>query len=1019
MGGKEWKPSAEQRKWILRGEICSLFHDLRKLDARFIEYRQTWYDDPKGYENDPHEKAFAELPETLLDTAAGAVVQRLQETSDLACPGKEEALQVSPDTTIRDHVRGEPGVYIAALRAGDALDSAQDRNNPLWSAEQNDRTRTVEENRRREGYYRSNVFGYETWVTKAALDDDRRQLYEALAKNGLLDSCWPGLPADWETRERLIETLKTFYERGCSDTTRPGNDTSLWEHVYAVTSLTKALQAHYVAHGNRSVLGRGVFTCKGDDLPFRLWAMGWDAVRFMSRSQRIPDFGARRDLMARLRSECRKLIEYGEALGNAVYEDDGSLVFLVPNGAALDKMREDIETQCIEQSGGEIFPHFCLSDPTRDTTLTAEVLNGLHAETTCAPYRLGGKAAQAIEKELAVEWQQGRDVCSICGLRPAKNEVEVGRICKTCQDRRDEYRRKDTAPDATKLAAEIADGHGRVALIVARFDLKDWLNGKMVRSLFVSEARGLSREVEQLGMAREFARGECRVAADRHPDIAHNFNRIRQEVLACFELQEKGPKSSSLENLVLARNSYFLYGRRTAAREISRGPNEAGKNEWEWDADARPSGFKTREDELVNRLNAKTPTPSSLLDVWITTQEFLGSLRAKVLTEEVIPSQKRALFKYEAKFELSKTLALYRGSVAGFGPVEFYPWDSKIAFIGRRGESAGQLAGKTITNIWIDDRPLRGKTVEIGSLEPAMEEYRPIREIMATPQIYLALVPAEHAVAATIAIEKAFQERFGKVRTRLPFSVGNLFFDDHYPMFLALDAARRMLRRFDGLLPDAVGQLGHEVPTALGDGTTDWYHPYVYVQGLEESSANLYRSYMPAPRSDDEPGGVVVHVNDLRGGEKIEREPSIYDFHYLTQSAARFDLQAEGRREIRLEQLRADMDATWARLREMGMEDSELRALLARLDEKRRAWGVVLPLKPPLIAGTAEAEWAALAEIEIRRRFAAQQEFFRRQFYSGLIFETARLYLQALRQRLGGGGDEEAEAAEAAEGAKA
>jgi len=985
------------RDWILRGEICSLFHDLRKLDSRFIRYRQTWYSDPKGYSSgdpdraaDPHERSFASDAETIADFG---VVARLQQTVDLAAPG-EASTQVSPDSTIRDHVCGTGSLYMEALKAGDSLDSAQDRNNPLWSSEQNDRTRSLASNQSIGHFYRSNIFGDETRVETADLDTHRGSLYAALAEDGLLAACWPG-PPDRELRRRLLEILKIDYEKGCSDTTRPSNDTSLWEHVYAVASITKALQAHYVLHRCREVLGNGIWKSE----PFILWGLGWDAVRFIARGQRIADLGARRELLRKIRAECREIVEYEEALGNAVYEDDGSLVFLLPVGSDLPGLQRRVEDVCLKESGDELCPHFKSLGPTRDTTATAQLLKDLQSDLARAAFHLSGASARGVAAAIHAEWSENpaNDVCPICGLRPSHALVQVGRICTICERRRSEWRRDERGnqggtPGVPRLTAEIADGNGRVALLVAGFGLHDWLSGRMIRSLFVSEARSLDKEVAELGLARQFEQDETRLARSR-PNWPHNFPQIKREVLACFKLQEQGPGALSKDELALARNSYFLYGRRTAGENtINRGPSEA-KNEWDW----RTDGFSSKEDELVNRLNAKTPTPSSVLDVWETTGEFFASLCRDVLDQETVPDHLRGFAIANKIPDGVADFAVHSGHVEDAGPIEFYLDDCEkrhLVLVGSK--SAADLAkfgGKRLSRIRLDGRDIDG-SIQLGAIRA--KPFRPVREILATPSIFLALVPAERAVDASLRIYHEFGCRFGKVRTRLPFSLGNLFFSDHYPMFLALDAARRMLERF-GRVESAVrtkGELGYTIPDKLGDCRTDYHHPYVFIGATEGSDRTECPSYVPAP------GGAVVHISDLRDTERIRLAPSVYDFEFLAHSASRFDLSAEGRVEVRLEELDQGIVRTWKLLRQLGFEDTELRSLLARLEQKRAAWGVHLPLPCEKARDAGQAEWAALVEVELRERFGKHQDFFRCQIQSGLFFRTAQLYLQALRARL-------------------
>jgi hypothetical protein len=41
------------RNSILFVELAGLLHDIGKLSMAFLQYRQTWQDDPRGWWNDP------------------------------------------------------------------------------------------------------------------------------------------------------------------------------------------------------------------------------------------------------------------------------------------------------------------------------------------------------------------------------------------------------------------------------------------------------------------------------------------------------------------------------------------------------------------------------------------------------------------------------------------------------------------------------------------------------------------------------------------------------------------------------------------------------------------------------------------------------------------------------------------------------------------------------------------------------------------------------------------------------
>lgn len=1007
------------RQWILKGEVCSLLHDLRKLSREFIEYRQWWHAQVGGWGEDPHEKPFSTSPEPL----SGFAALLGEFKTMIALPRPRGSDSLSPDSMIERHVTPQCGVYEYALKAGDSLDAAQDRNNPLWSAEQTDRTiqdkAAVLASPGFGRYFRSNVFGFEDAANElhaACLEQQRKGLL-TLLQAGLFRRCWLEQALAAEDREDLLRTLQAAFEPACSDTTRPGNDTSLWEHTYAVASLTKALQAHYVIYD-----GSEPKTYFGElPAPFQLWGVGWDAVRFIGRGQRLHDHGARRALMARVRASCRRSVEYCELLGNCVYEDDGTLIFLLPAfekgreqtanyKARLDEAADSLRGYFEEESGGELWPHFLAAGPTRDTTGVAGLLGELHS-AKLAPAAVSGKRARALAQTLDKDFtppagKAAADVCPICGLRPAREDVEVGRICETCFDRRVTYAQdaRKSGNAQTNLIAEIADAHGRCALIVGRFGLKDWLNGQYVRSLFVSEARGLDAEIAGLGLAKDTAAEETALKAALARAGNYDYDRIVQEVKTCYELQRE-PGRSDEARRAEAEDFYFLYTQRargkTGSVKLNRYPSDTPPA-YCWQA-------TTCFDELANRVNAKTPTPSTLLDVWETTQEFTSAACGEMLLSKQLPQRSRAVFSAAVKGGFDpKPFEIYRGTL-GRRAAEFYFDDGKRE-VRLVGEHDAAVAGATITDLRSDAGPRPGSVTLTKRLPD--EQFSPFREVIATPQMFMALVPAAQAVEVAVAITREAQLRFGKVWGRLPFSLGVLLFDQHHPMFLVLDGGRRLLRRFQQrdndketltvervavagsraklqLKDAAANAIEWDLDVSLGTGKPDYYHPYCVVPEADRNRKSFF--WTPADN--------VVHFTDLQAGDNVQAAASKFSFYYLNSSASRFELEGEATPTVRLELLEQGIEKTWKILWDT-MTDAGVRGLCARLDTKLRDWGVGLPIGAT--ADAAQTEWLKLAAVEIARSPIPLQhhDFLLRQLRTGLFFHAVRLHLQGLRDRL-------------------
>ena len=1034
------------REWILSGEFCSLFHDLGKLSSLFIQYRQTWYSQDDGYsKKDPHEHEFLAKHDPLAQRYP-QLIRDLTCDRSFVCPRETVNLGSVMSSHARELDTLQP-IYERALKIGDSLDSAHQRNNPLFSGEQTPRSGDPGRDLR-QPVFRSDVFGYESAdvpLIPSSLDEMREALYRRLEANPAWRSWWTGV-ADAKSRMSCLQAVQEAFACGLGDTTRPVNDTSLWEHTYSVASLTKAIQAAYAIYGDAAF----EVVRKRPNPPLLMWGLGWDPIRFIGRGQRLWDLEARREVMRQARDKVRNLIEFDWALGNTVYEDDGAMVFVVPGSAAIDKndatlpdpdkeysqfihLREaEIIQIFAEVTGCELCPRFSTElayrDGAPDLTKVVDLL---------ADIRVPGSArVPAVFFKKAPDLSTGskdlENVCPICRIRQIrKNELAsrkekacdvcLGRRVKTAQDHRKmQIRHKEenrhSAPE-TPFLSEISDGNGRLAMVVARFGLDDWLNGEMVRTTFVTEANGLERELALMLSipSKEFESQEENAVASIGAFYCltfgeYDFPRIQREIqAACLN------SSGEFVNDRLAKATYFLYGRRKFE------PNPS---------DAWPSNE-------VNPKIAKTPTASRLLNAWKTTESFFKSWASEANDEghcrihDTVRHRERMVYPVESLPDGCREFQPYTGTANG-QPIEFTVDRSgrnSVSIVRGRIEAAGSIRDIRTS----EGSPVAGEiavSTERGNPEP----FSPFRVVLATPELFLILVPSEFALPVVEALHREFEKRFGKVIGRLPFSIGSVFFQEQQPMFIVLDAARRMLSNFaklqrrsrrsgihrqewqvskssdGGGCIDFTNGYSWKVAPKLGDKKDDFYHPYLLVENCNATR----KSYQETPM------GNVVHCSEVVVGDIIHPPASDFDFEFLDSSAARFRIslgEDERRanrvlngaltRPIPLEALRADMTTTWELLRSRGLTNSSLRDMLAVLIAKLEEWQIKLPLPDVRKAGEPAYEWAQVAEQQIAHRLPKltmeERELVLKQIVSGTFFETAFLHLHILKQGLENG----------------
>jgi hypothetical protein len=206
--------------------------------------------------------------------------------------------------------------------------------------------------------------------------------------------------------------------------------------------------------------------------------------------------------------------------------------------------------------------------------------------------------------------------------------------------------------------------------------------------------------------------------------------------------------------------------------------------------------------------------------------------------------------------------------------------------------------------------------------------------ILAEPRTFMALVPADKALAVVDAIRQKYEREMGKVRNRLPLHLGVVYFHRRTPLRAALDAGRWMLekhaeggkwqvRRIEVKLqantPDYLQDKKHfarwrklhlerdghkliwRIPLKMGDGQTeDYWYPYVCVETNGDDSKLAGRQWTFTPPNG---GGDywLVHASELQENDEVYFTPSTFDFEFLDTTGRRFEIHYDdkGRRVSR------------------------------------------------------------------------------------------------------------------------
>lgn len=1033
----------ENRKAILFLELAGLLHDIGKLSEKFLNYRKTWQEDPKGkaYWEDPHEHNFLDnescefkelIPEEFTKVALGSL-----NTSEF---GKSD---FTIRKAIHDHHKADKniGPIIKMLKAADGNDSAIDRNNPLFSAEQKNQI------------YRSNVFGFEEGrvVTPESQEEARKKLYEAL-RGGLLKQYLDRF--DSESRRRLLEEIEKAFEQGVADTTRPQNDSSLWEHAYAVASILKVLTVHNLFNQNK------IYEFK--NVKFGIFGIGWDGLRFMSYGQKIGDIVGRKNLIDKIKKSIKEIIESKYPIGNTIYEDDDGIYFIVPayfNGAIY----ECIRTQVIEKiyktaaigSAGELQPSIVDIPDTDTLTSIVTAIDEMGAKTA---YRFhGGVEGFEIYKDCFRRFESGKTICPICCLRSVEQEDAEKKLCRECKERRilsaSVQQRKNDGQ--TVFIDEIVDSNQRAALIVARFGLTGWLDGTMIRTLFVTEEKGVQKEIESLTKITSFKNEKKLEEYFNLAGTEYSYKRIKGDIDSFFNTD---PDSEQR-----AKHTAFLYyhGRQKLSdpgqdkvKEISNRWNELLESSWN---DLLKSTNKEITDSnkkdifLYNLLTAKSPTPSTILDVWTTTRRFFeeeisgGILKEKeacpqhkrlqIITEEAIQPWGKGTMEAELSYKArtkKNVEVLYKGN-------------KTLEVVGMiHTPDAAEILDLTHINIIDENYEAPVRTFTVKDRRPG-DPFAPYRVITETPNIYMAIVPADKALEITNAIYQKYNEQFGKVMGRLPFSIGNIFFRRKMPMFVVLDTGKKMIANFRELAQKQkkvifkVEEMGGglectdkktscsvsaaldedgsaykrnicwNLPSKLGNGEEDYHHPY-FIMDSENGELASRPSFFKTIAGD------VVHFTNIKKGDSLYILPNYYDFEFLDSNIRRHQvgIDPDSRRKSNVANFRSrpflldELDKKimhiWKKLIQdkqlAGMTDTKLKNLQSLWLTKYQEWEVSLD-KPTT---DNYRFWLEFIETSIKEEFPDIAEPDRNVLLetikNGVFFDTLELCLSILKLKV-------------------
>jgi hypothetical protein len=640
------------------------------------------------------------------------------------------------------------------------------------------------------------------------------------------------LPND---RANVLAAIRGVFSNAWGDTRRPVNEVTLWDWGWAVSSLYKSLVAEQLLKRGHS--------------HWHLLRVNFDVLGLYAKAVKIADLLGYQRAVDEACAAVKKLVEEEYPLGNEVYRDSTGIYFTFPDLDLPADLAQELRRR-VEEVEPELAPRIAVTPG--DGATAAEQLKGILAKAH--KEALEALAWPFDTQNLSTCWGQqwktvGKgnwELCPVCRLRPMQEGREACAHCERRRGSRIEAWEKD--PHHTIWMDELADANGRVALLVGKFGLDDWLSGDLVQTMLV-----------------------------------------RAE------------------------------------------PNN-------------PAGCMP-----------KNPSPARLRRVWETCQRFWTETVQSIL--DALPGRERWLLEVQGT-DLPPQGVVCDGTLNG-QPISVWRLNDALLTVSFVPEEpkTGQLH---IT--WEDQRQKRLATYQVKDVKKPSADYlcyHPTLTLLASPDQFLALVPAADAVEIADKIRREYERRFGKVQNRLPLFLGLVFFPRKTPLLAVMDTARRML---DTPLPEESWTIAKDVsngqvefsngsqwtmPTLMGDSKTpdEWY-PYFFVDAVNPSHPTRRFQLRRQGGNDPQKVGSVsdryadrwlVHVNDLKAGDQVYVTPSRFAYLFLESTAQRFRFDSQADMML-LDEL-PRLIKMWADLKQSGITDTGLHTVSALLETKQASWG--------------------------------------------------------------------------------
>ena len=851
-----------KRKDILKGEIGALLHDIGKMHPDFIKHQSIERTTSFNHENisiflDPI------LYRHICDSAFDFTITTPSNIKNLI----EQHHQHSPADNI-----------VKYLQKCDRKDSADDKG--IVRRKQSINNTII-----------SSPFGFEKEkidlnCLQKRFDDLQSNLIE------LFRTCTHSNIINFRTS--LICYLKTAFSHVLGETRIPANDVTLWDHSYSTASLFKTILAGIACDGYKNM----------NDIKWRIFGACWNGEDFINCGRKIADIQKRAEIINEIKGIIRDKLEVRYTVGNAIYEDINGIYFTFPDlgGDSKSLARECakiILKKIYNKSNNELWPFFTLSKPSGSLTIIANELKRASKERgtpKISPYIFIGDEDRneelinsmpdldSVFNEINVE-NGGLDVCPVCGIRP-KNERDE--MCSTCRDRR-KGRLEEWLKDwqETIWVDEVADQNNRISLISLGFDLDKWLDGTMVSTILSQsfEDWGNSKKVKDF-LENEQYKNKLK---KRNISLTNDLKQLSKELLNVITNEDINKDPNLKSSLI---NTYF---EDISSSQVKEDENYVEK--FVTSLKSRLDSVPFDPSNLQTLLFTQNPSPARIYRVWRETQEFFETVVEKIKRDIYSHNWKRIAFsvdynKLQSALKISNTISEKTPYVIRLDDLEprdllvlhvengeFCTIESleKYRYADKSGEEAvRESLERGLTYLALESNPnnnlLKDKSrIEVNKEKTKYEEYIPLIEITISPISLRLIVPTLDSIKITEMIATLYYQRFEKVLGKLPLNVKILTSNRKFPLYVLLDAERRMLddREF-------------KKPVKMNP----WWNAY------KTENDDFFKFY-PTRLIGENKKYTLDDLSSISKGRLFSLYPGYFDFDLLTATTDRYNIYYE------------------------------------------------------------------------------------------------------------------------------